>query len=160
MLRLNIDDLLAYTERRVSLRADAADILGDAIETMWRHVAKVPAAPVEARMWMYTVVRNTMLNARRSSKRRTAAFDRLRVELERVPPPLSTDERLDLHRAMNTLPPDPVELVRLVHWDGFSITEAAALVDIPPSTARTRFAKARHLLKQELSAHASTNPHH
>jgi RNA polymerase sigma-70 factor (ECF subfamily) len=157
LLRQNIDDLLAYTERRVSVRADAADILGDAIETMWRRSAKVPAHPVEARMWMFTVVRNTMLNARRSTKRHAAAFERLRVELGRVPPTLTTDERLDLHRAMNNLPPELLELVRLIHWDGFTIAEASTLVDIPPSTARTRYAKARQLLKQHLSARATAS---
>ena len=58
---------------------------------------------------------------------------------------------------MNILPPELVELVRLIHWEGFTIAEASTLVDIPPSTARTRYAKARQLLKQELSAHATAS---
>lgn len=151
MLRQNIDDLLAYVERRVSVRADAADILGDAIETIWRRSSALPAEPVEARMWMFTVVRNTMLNARWSTRRRAAAFDRLRGKLERTPPPFTTEERLDVQAAMNTLPAGLIELVRLLHWDGFSITEAASLLSIPPSTARTRYATARRLLKEEIS---------
>jgi len=36
----------------------------------------------------------------------------------------------------------------LVHWDGFNIREAAELLAINPSTARSRYAAAREALQQ------------
>jgi DNA-directed RNA polymerase specialized sigma24 family protein len=37
-------------------------------------------------------------------------------------------------------------VVRLVHWDGFTLGEAAALEGIPASTARSRYARAKREL--------------
>jgi RNA polymerase sigma-70 factor (ECF subfamily) len=57
--------------------------------------------------------------------------------------------------------PDPQrELVTLIHWDGFSIREAAELLGLNPSTARSRYATARDALEQSLqrepTQHADT----
>jgi len=42
------------------------------------------------------------------------------------------------------------ELVMLVHWDGFTIAEAARLLAVNESTARTRHGRALQLLEREL----------
>jgi DNA-directed RNA polymerase specialized sigma24 family protein len=47
-------------------------------------------------------------------------------------------------------------LVRLVHWEGFTLADAAQLINIPAATARGRYARARSLLQVELSAYSST----
>lgn len=51
--------------------------------------------------------------------------------------------RLDLDRA---------KLVRLVHWDGLTLVDAAELLGIPASTARSRYAKAKEELRATLGA--------
>ena len=38
----------------------------------------------------------------------------------------------------------------LIHWDGFTIVEAAEILGLNPSTARSRYAAARELLRDAL----------
>ncbi|WP_414708120.1 hypothetical protein [Rathayibacter festucae] len=40
-----------------------------------------------------------------------------------------------------------------MHWDGFSIAEAATLIHVPAPTARARYGRARLLLRTELTEH-------
>lgn len=58
----------------------------------------------------------------------------------------------DVRAAIAALPDDLAELVRLVHWEGFSITEAAQICGVPASTARTRYQRARRALAARLRA--------
>ena len=53
--------------------------------------------------------------------------------------------------AIGRLSSAQAELVRLIHWDGFAIVEAAQILSIRPSTARTRYQRARADLKTALS---------
>lgn len=147
----NLSDLLAYAERRVVDRPDAADALGDALEIVWRRSARVPSDPTAARMYLFVVLRNVIANTNRSRRRRSTAVQRLRNELV-VPRTPDLDVRLDVAAAISQLPSLQAELVRLVHWDGFSITESATLLGIKASTARGRYAKARETLRQALTA--------
>ncbi|SIN85366.1 RNA polymerase sigma factor [Agromyces cerinus] len=146
----NLSDLLVFAERRVPHRPDAADALGDALEIVWRRSARVPSDPTAARMYLFVVLRNVIANATRSRRRRSAALERLRTELsvQRTPDP---DVRLDVAAAIARLPPPQAELVRLIHWDGFSIAEAATMLSINASTARGKYARARETLKQALA---------
>ncbi|GAA2719244.1 hypothetical protein CAE01nite_08090 [Cellulomonas aerilata] len=41
------------------------------------------------------------------------------------------------------LSPELADLARLIHWDGFSVTEAAQVLDLDTFIARTRYARAR-----------------
>jgi RNA polymerase sigma-70 factor (ECF subfamily) len=43
-------------------------------------------------------------------------------------------------------------LVRLVHWERFSIAEAAEVLGVPASTARGRYAQAKDVLRAALDA--------
>jgi RNA polymerase sigma-70 factor (ECF subfamily) len=52
--------------------------------------------------------------------------------------------------AVAALPDELAELVRLVHWDGFRLVEAAELIGISASTARGRYARARELLYRSI----------
>jgi RNA polymerase sigma-70 factor, ECF subfamily len=39
----------------------------------------------------------------------------------------------------------------LIHWDGFTIVEAAELLGLNASTARSRYAAARQILREALT---------
>ncbi|MGG1909199.1 sigma factor-like helix-turn-helix DNA-binding protein [Microbacterium sp. NRRL B-14842] len=41
-----------------------------------------------------------------------------------------------------------------MHWDGFSLTDAAALLGVPASTVRGRHQRAKTLLRAALSVEA------
>ena len=66
-------------------------------------------------------------------------------------------EVLDVRAAVDPLPTELAELVRLVHWDGF-VEEAAAHLGVPASTARSRHARAKQLLRQTLHLLEAAGP--
>lgn len=149
-LRATADDLLAYFQRRTASPEDAADLLGETMLQAWRRVDQLPEPPERQRMWLFTIAAHVLANGRRSSRRRAALTARLRATLVDAPEPDhagSSDVRdavLRLHNAQR-------ELVMLVHWDGFTIVEAAELLGLNPSTARGRYAAARQALQAALA---------
>jgi RNA polymerase sigma-70 factor (ECF subfamily) len=56
----------------------------------------------------------------------------------------------EVRDAVRRLPQAQRELVMLVHWDGFSIRDAAEVLGVNPSTARSRYAAARASLVASL----------
>lgn len=156
-VKTNAADLLAYLERRIEPAADAADVLSEALLKAWKKRASLPAADDALRPWLFAFARNTLLNAKRAARRRTAATNDLRNFLAQsrsgVKP--STEEALEIRMAVATLPTDLTELVELVHWEGLSITEAAQVLAVSASTARSRYATAKRMLREHLHEHAN-----
>ena len=142
-------DLLRYFLRRVTIAEDAADLVSETMITAWKSPRRVSNDPQEARMWLFGVARNVLRHHVRSSIRRDALVIRLTHAIEAVQQPVN-DEDLDVREAVAALPEKLGELIRLVHWDGFSLEDAAAHLGIPASTARGRHAKAKQLLQKSL----------
>ncbi|WP_166880086.1 RNA polymerase sigma factor [Salinibacterium sp. ZJ450] len=144
-------DLLAYCRRRAAPE-DAADLLAETMVTAWRRVELLPSDPEQARMWLFGIARNMLLNADRADRRRSRLADRMRSLLTTdaqmsAPPADAGSEVLD---AIARLEPELAELVRLVHWDGFSLAQAAELTGIPAPTARGRYHRAKEALRAAL----------
>lgn len=150
-LRDASSDLLAYFERRVLVREDAADLLGETMLQAWRRHAALPEDPTRQRMWLFTIAANVLANHRRSRRRHTALADRLRDRLATAAPDPDLAEASAVRDAVLRLQDAHRELVMLIHWDGFTIVEAAELLGLNPSTARGRYAAARQTLKDALT---------
>jgi RNA polymerase sigma-70 factor (ECF subfamily) len=146
----NAPDLLSYFGRRVQIPADAADLLGETFLVASRRRERLPADPEQARMWLFGVARRVLANASRSSARQADLASKLREQLQLLPPENTDSYALDVRAALDDLPPDQSELVRLVLWDGFTVPEAAKILDISESTARGRYQRARRKLTQSL----------
>lgn len=147
-------DLLAYLARRVG-SDDAGDLLGETMVVAWRRVRRLPDDPERARMWLFGVARKTLLNHTRGERRRRALQDRMRGQGDDSPlhaPP--ADGGSEVRDAIARLDPDLAEIVRLVHWDGFTLSDAAALLGVPASTARGRYQRAKEQLRAALSVEA------
>lgn len=148
-LRETSDDLLRYFLRRLD-GEDAADALADTMATAWTRVNAMPTAPEQARMWLFGIARNVLLHVQRGNVRRSKLADRMRITLSlRAAPP--ADAGSEIRDAIDRLDGDLAELIRLIHWDGFSIVDAAALLDIPSSTARGRYQRAKEVLRESLA---------
>jgi RNA polymerase sigma-70 factor (ECF subfamily) len=65
-------DLLAYFERRVQPREDAADLLSALMVQAWRRVDSLPADRERRRMWLFTIAHNVLFNHRRTNRMRSA----------------------------------------------------------------------------------------
>ncbi|HEU4811887.1 MAG TPA: sigma-70 family RNA polymerase sigma factor [Nocardioides sp.] len=155
VLREVSDDLLAYLERRVRSREDAADLLGETMLQAWRRIDAFPADDrARQRMWLFTIAANVLSNHHRSRRRGLALADRLRTQLGTSDPVPDTAEVNAVRDAVLRLRDAQRELVMLVHWDGFTILEAAEVLGVNPSTARSRYAAARAVLREALSENA------
>jgi RNA polymerase sigma-70 factor, ECF subfamily len=146
----NAADLLSYFGRRVPVPVDAADLLGETFLVASRRSERLPADPEQARMWLFGVARRVLANANRSSARQADLTSKLREQLQLLPPEVPASDELDVRAVLDALPRDQSELVRLVLWDGFTIPEAAKILDISVSTARGRYQRARIKLTQLL----------
>lgn len=150
-LRASSADLLAYLQRRVGAD-DAPDLLGEMMVVVWRRVGDLPRDPERARMWLFGIARTVLLNHLRGERRRWALADRLRSETPDAVTAPASDDGSDVRDAIERLGADLGELVRLVHWERMTITDAAELQGIPSSTARTRYARAKEELRLTLGA--------
>jgi RNA polymerase sigma-70 factor (ECF subfamily) len=146
--------LLAYFARRIDPPADAAILLNELLVVMWRKARSIPLDEEESRMWTFGIARNLVLTHRRGSARRAALAGRLRDELASRPADIESDTVMAVRKAIADLPEPQRELIVLVHWDGFSLVEAAAITGVSASTARSRYQVARHKLASDLYADA------
>lgn len=51
---------------------------------------------------------------------------------------------------LNISPPLDREIIRLIHWEGFSQEDAARIVGKPAGTVRSRYSRARATLRTQL----------
>lgn len=144
-------DLLAYFERRVHPREDAADLLSEVMTQAWRRADALPSDLERRRMWLFTIARNVLSNHARSRRRRSALTERIRVQLAYAQAIPDHDVLAAVRDAVGLLPAAQRELVMLIHWDGFSIRQAAEILALNPSTARSRYAAAREGLQRSLA---------
>ncbi len=143
-------DLLRFFLHRVPDDADAADLLGETLAAAWRSVKRMPTEPEAARMWLFGVAKNTLRRSARTRVREQALVEKLATTLSGAVG-ASDDDAIDVRSAVAALPTALAELIRLVHWDGFSLEDAADHLGIPASTARTRHARAKELLRAKLA---------
>lgn len=73
--------------------------------------------------------------------------DLIQDAIDPVQPIARQELRLSLHKALAQLDPEQRELVLLQDVEGYSAEEAAAIMDIPLGTAKSRLHRARERLK-------------
>ncbi|WP_062079232.1 RNA polymerase sigma factor [Demequina globuliformis] len=155
-LDANSADLLAYLERRLGVH-DAPDVLSEVMTVAWRRAADLPADPEQARMWLFGIAKGALANARRGEVRRANLADRLRaISFERANVSAPADTGLTTRECIDALPAQLAEVIRLVHWEGFSLAEIAQLEQVSPSTVRSRYARAKELLREMLDESIAT----
>ncbi|WP_430648092.1 RNA polymerase sigma factor [Agromyces sp. GXS1127] len=155
----NATDLLTYFGRRVDATADAADLLGETFLIATRRRNRLPADDEQARMWLFGIARNVLANATRGVARQHQFTARLAEHIAVMPPEDPGDRAIDVRTALDGIPADQAELVRLVLWDGFTVPQAAVVVGISESTARGRYQRARANLRTRLHDYEHERSH-
>lgn len=141
--------LLGYIVRRVRSVESAPEVLNDTLLVAWRKRQQLPSDPERARMWLFVTARNCIRNHERSTRRRRLTESSLDVLVDAVTS-VSDDDSGEVRMLVLALPQKYRELVILVHWDGFSIVDAARLLGVSDSTARTRYSRAKEQLRARL----------
>jgi len=147
----HVREVLAYVLRRTADAEDAADAVAETFLVAWRRLPEVPAGE-EARAWLYGVARRTLANQRRGERRRHQLAERLGADLAIVVESSAAeddDERLQF--ALESLPPDDREILRLSAWEEMSPSQAARVLGISAIAARSRLHRARRRLARALA---------
>ncbi len=155
----NADDLLRYLRRRVDQPEDAADLLGHVLLALWEGGARVPTTDTDARLWCFGIARNVLREHYRHAAKRLALTGQLREHLRDTAlqdnaAHTAAETRIraeEVRSAVMALDKRSRELVMLIHWDGFRIAEAARLLSMNESTARTRYGRALKRLERKVS---------
>ena len=101
-------------------------------------------------MWMYGIARRVLATHQRGAIRRVALADRLRADIATTAAP-QEPEIDEVRDAVRSLPPREQELIGLVHWEGFTVTEAAQVIGIRAGSAQMRYSRARKNLRELLA---------
>lgn len=149
LIRREASALLSYFERRTS-HSDAPDLLNETLLIIWRRADSVPVDEQAARMWFFGVARRVLSTSRRGAIRRQALVARLRSEARTAAHAISGPDA-ELTSALAELPRADLEIIRLVHWDGFSLAEVAQHLGKPAGTIRSRYSRARAQLREKLT---------
>jgi RNA polymerase sigma-70 factor (ECF subfamily) len=105
--------------------------------------------------WLRKVAFGFVSNRRRKVRNGVRAFVRHGAAIDEVP--LSGD-RVDLERALRSLPIEQRQVLVLVHVVGLAVDSAARELDIPVGTVKSRLARGRAalapLLREGVADHA------
>lgn len=137
--------------RRRTDPTTAEDVLGDALLVLWRRADDVPAdAPLA---WAYGVARGCLANDVRGRARHAKLVQRL------VQEPSGGNgggEHDALNEALDELPENDRELLRLWAWEQLAPREIATVLDISANAASIRLHRALGKLKKKLAAPRKT----
>ncbi|MFH8618036.1 RNA polymerase sigma factor SigM [Streptomyces sp. NPDC017979] len=150
LVRRHRDRLWAVALRTLGDREEAADAVQDALVSAFRaaHTFRGQSAVTT---WLHRITVNACLDrARKAATRKTAPVDdteRLEQLLEPHESAEAPAERHDLNRevlaALAKLPTDQRAALVLVDMQGYSVAEAARILDVPVGTVKSRCARGR-----------------
>jgi RNA polymerase sigma-70 factor (ECF subfamily) len=137
----------AYVRRRAP-EAVVDDVVSETFVVCLRKIDQVPPEPLP---WLYAVARKTLANERRRRARVVPSQGPLVVE----PDPVGDGV---LAAAFNRLSEKDREVLRLIAWEGLSLTDAATALGCSGVACRVRYHRAKSRLASRLEAAASFKP--
>jgi RNA polymerase sigma factor (sigma-70 family) len=152
------DRIYNHCFRHLADWAEAEDATSSVFLEVWRHRRRVRLHDGSVLPWLYGVATNVCRNAGRSRRRYLRAVTSLPAPVaepdhaEQVSDRLGSEARMRaVLRQIEALPAREREVLGLVAWAGLSYEQAAAALDVPVGTVRSRLSRARARLNQETS---------
>ena len=152
LVRPRSDRLFAIALRILRDIDRAEDALQDALVIAWRDLRGL-RDPDRFDAWLHRLLVNVCVVHATRERRRTINLRVLPVE----GPPARDDlltiaDRDQLERGFRRLPPDQRAILVMHHYVGYSPTEIAETLGIPPGTARSRLFNAHRAMRAALDA--------
>jgi RNA polymerase sigma-70 factor (ECF subfamily) len=134
---------LAY--RMCGRRGMAQDVVQEAFLSLWRSGARYDRTRGSVRTWILGVVRNRTIDLFRRDAVRAGRDVSAEGVVERISS--TEDVARDVERrqeagavrtAMRDLPPDQRQVIELAYFGGFSHSQIAEMLEVPPGTVKGR----------------------
>lgn len=144
VIEANLDALVRFAYYRTGDRVEAEDIVYEAVLRVLENSNKVN----DAKCYMFSIVYNLCHDKFRKKPVVTVPF-------ERVDLPDETENQLDeeeiarINRLLDGLPPHEAEIVRMNVVDELSFVEISRILNLPQSTAKSRFYSGMKKLREE-----------
>ena len=146
VIEANLDGLLRFAYFRVNDRTEAEDIVYEAVLRLLESRKKSKLDDVKC--YLFRIVYNLCQDHWRNSRIVT-------VPIEMVDVPDNLDDRLDneeinrINALFDGLPPSEAEIIRMNVTDGLSFVEISRILEIPQSTAKSRFYSGMKKMRQK-----------
>ncbi|MCL7430312.1 sigma-70 family RNA polymerase sigma factor [Streptomyces sp. YS415] len=133
----------------------AEDILQEASLRAWKHASTLGLNVAEARPWMFTVVKNLVIDHRRARNIRPPENLSLDTLENATAADDSVERLLTSHvvtQALGDLSEQHREIIRLMYYLECSVAQVSHHLGIPPGTVKSRSYYALRALKKALAA--------
>jgi len=144
-----IPHLRRYAFALVGDRDRADDLVQDCLERAWSRAHLWRRGNI--RGWLFTIMHNVSVNARRRENRGPPTTS---IDLPGLEDGLAIGALRD---AVNALPEEQREVVLLVGLEEFSYAEAAEILGVPIGTVMSRLHRGRERLRQMLASQGAPN---
>lgn len=132
--------VLGLALRRIGDRGRAEDAVQETFASIWRSAARYDPGKGPGAPWLFTVARNTVIDALRRSPEAAVGDGPEQAAADPRP-----DEAAEsgwtswrVHRAVATLPDAERVVIELAYWGGLSQSEVAEFLNVPLGTVKTR----------------------
>ena len=140
LVRRHRDRLWAVALRTLGDREEAADALQDALISAFRSADRF-RGDAAVTTWLHRIVVNACLD--RIRRRQARPSVPLADHEPGAVPAVDSDTALDVRAALARLPAEQRIAVVLVDVQGYSVAEAAAVLQVPEGTVKSRCARGR-----------------
>lgn len=146
--------VLAFAAARLPSREVAEEVAADTWLGCWRSAAAFRGDSCVLTWLLGIAKRQAYLRMRRTRPVECPLDDSLDALADAAPGPsdavLEAAGVAELLAALDALPPELAETVRLAWLHELPYAEIAAIADVPPGTVKSRVSRARHLLQHML----------
>jgi RNA polymerase sigma factor (sigma-70 family) len=129
--------------------SDAEDVLQDTFVKIWSS-AKSYRPLGKPMAWVLTITKHLAISRIREKNKTTDISEESWLTFQAQPPSVSTEDRLVLNAAMQTLSSEERQIIILHAVSGLKHIEIAELLSMPLSTVLSKYSRARNKLQKTL----------
>ena len=139
--------VLSYLRGQLADEGLAEEVVQDVFLAAW-HASAAFRGESKVLTWLLTIAHNRAINARRRKRATLVALEpRLAGTADSA---VGVGSRLDMNAALSRLPDVQRAALELVFYHGLSVVEAAAVLDGPEGTVKSRLHRAKATLRKLL----------
>ena len=145
VIEANLDALVRFAYFRIGDRADAEDIVYEAVLRLLENSDKVN----DAKCYLFRIVYNLCQDKFRKKQISTLPLETVDMSDE-AENQLDQEEIDRINRLLDGLPPNEAEIVRMNVIDELSFVEISHILNLPQSTAKSRFYSGMKKMRQKI----------